>query len=262
MRSGGCCVRTAGSCSASTCAPTQTACSRWQERLAGPWAAFADGCRCNQETLGLIERTLRIERLEREEWRGMPGLVRPLIVGEARVHDADMPENGYDAIVVGARCAGSPTAMLLARKGYRVLVVDRATFPSDTISTHLIHPPGVAALKEWGLLDRLVATGCPGIDTYSFDFGRVHDRGRPRNRRGAAGLLPATHRARQAAGGRRVGGGRRGPGGVHGRGSRGRGRARDRHSGAPEGRTDRHRTSSGGRGRRRPPLARGAPRRG
>ncbi len=68
----------------------------------------------------------------------------------------------YDAIVVGARCAGSPTAMLLARKGYRVLVVDRATFPSDTISTHLIHPPGLGALKRWGLLrprrrDRLPA---------------------------------------------------------------------------------------------------------
>ena len=60
----------------------------------------------------------------------------------------------YDAIVVGARCAGSPTAMLLARKGYRVLVVDRATFPSDTISTHLIHPPGLGALKRWGLFDR------------------------------------------------------------------------------------------------------------
>ncbi len=56
----------------------------------------------------------------------------------------------YDAIVVGARCAGSPTAMLLARKGYRVLVVDRATFPSDTISTHLIHPPGVDALAALG----------------------------------------------------------------------------------------------------------------
>ena len=43
----------------------------------------------------------------------------------------------HDAIVVGARCAGSPTAMLLARKGYRVLVVDRSTFPSDTLSTHV-----------------------------------------------------------------------------------------------------------------------------
>ena len=79
--------------------------------------------------------------------------------------------NPYDAIVVGARCAGSPTAMLLARKGYRVLLVDRATFPSDTISTHLIHPPGVSALKRWGLLGRLMATGCPSIHTYAFDMG-------------------------------------------------------------------------------------------
>jgi 2-polyprenyl-6-methoxyphenol hydroxylase-like FAD-dependent oxidoreductase len=79
--------------------------------------------------------------------------------------------NQYDAIVVGARCAGAPAAMLLARKGYRVLLVDRATFPSDTISTHLIHPPGVAALKRWGLLDRLAATGCPAIHTYTFDVG-------------------------------------------------------------------------------------------
>jgi 2-polyprenyl-6-methoxyphenol hydroxylase-like FAD-dependent oxidoreductase len=77
----------------------------------------------------------------------------------------------YDVIVVGARCAGAPTAMLLARAGHRVLMVDRATFPSDTISTHLVHPPGVAALERWGLLDRLVATGCPPIATYQIDFG-------------------------------------------------------------------------------------------
>ena len=50
----------------------------------------------------------------------------------------------YDAIIVGARCAGSPMAALLARKGYRVLVVDKATFPSDTVSTHVLHPLGVA----------------------------------------------------------------------------------------------------------------------
>jgi 2-polyprenyl-6-methoxyphenol hydroxylase-like FAD-dependent oxidoreductase len=61
--------------------------------------------------------------------------------------------------------------MLLARKGYRVLLVDRATFPSDTISTHIIHPPGVAALKRWGLLDRLQDSGCPPFSRYSFDFG-------------------------------------------------------------------------------------------
>ncbi len=57
----------------------------------------------------------------------------------------------YDAIVIGARCAGSPTAMLLARKGYRVLLVDRATFPSDTLSTHQVQVPGVARLARWGV---------------------------------------------------------------------------------------------------------------
>jgi flavin-dependent dehydrogenase len=89
-----------------------------------------------------------------------------------------MAEN-YDVIVVGARCAGSPTAMLLARKGHKVLLVDRATFPSDTISTHVMHPPGVAALKRWGLLDDLLASGCPPIDTYSFDFGPFTIAGSP-----------------------------------------------------------------------------------
>ncbi len=89
-----------------------------------------------------------------------------------------MPDT-YDAIVIGARCAGSPTAMLLARKGYRVLVVDRTTFPSDTVSTHFIHAPGVDALRRWGVLDKIVATGCPPVDTYSFDFGPVTISGTP-----------------------------------------------------------------------------------
>jgi 2-polyprenyl-6-methoxyphenol hydroxylase-like FAD-dependent oxidoreductase len=81
-----------------------------------------------------------------------------------------MPSS-YDAIVVGARCAGSSTAMLLARAGHRVLLLDRASFPSDTMSTHLVHPPGVAALERWGLLDQLVASGCPPIGSYRIDFG-------------------------------------------------------------------------------------------
>ena len=85
----------------------------------------------------------------------------------------------YDVIVVGARCAGSPTAMLLAQKGYRVLVVDRATFPSDTVSTHFIHPPGVASLQRWGLLDAVRASGCPPVTTYSFDFGPFRLSGSP-----------------------------------------------------------------------------------
>ena len=85
----------------------------------------------------------------------------------------------FDVIVMGARCAGSPTAMLLARKGYKVLVVDRATFPSDTVSTHLLHPPAVNALKRWGLLDRVLATGCPPIPQYKFDLGDFSITGTP-----------------------------------------------------------------------------------
>ena len=90
-----------------------------------------------------------------------------------------MAKDRYDTIVVVARCAGSPTAMLLSLKGHEVLLLDRATFPSDTISTHLLHPPGVAILKRWGLLDRVVATGCPAIHTYAFDLGPFVLRGNP-----------------------------------------------------------------------------------
>jgi 2-polyprenyl-6-methoxyphenol hydroxylase-like FAD-dependent oxidoreductase len=78
----------------------------------------------------------------------------------------------YDAIIVGARCAGAPAAMLLARNGYRVLLVDKATFPSDVISTHIIWPHGAERLHRWGLLDRLAATGCPPIALHlTFDVG-------------------------------------------------------------------------------------------
>ncbi len=84
----------------------------------------------------------------------------------------------HDAIVIGARCAGAPTAKLLARKGYRVLVVDKATFPSDTLSTHIIWPHGAEILDRWGLLDRLAATGCPPIARdLTFDVGPFALRG-------------------------------------------------------------------------------------
>jgi len=86
----------------------------------------------------------------------------------------------YDAIVVGARCAGSPTAMLLARKGYHVLLVDRATFPQR----HTVDARGacarVAALDRWGLLDEVRASGCPPIQGYSLDLGPVKIAGTPR----------------------------------------------------------------------------------
>jgi 2-polyprenyl-6-methoxyphenol hydroxylase-like FAD-dependent oxidoreductase len=93
----------------------------------------------------------------------------------------------YDAIVVGARCAGAATAMLLARKGYDVLLADRASFPSDTVSTHLIHPPGLTALRTWGLLDDLIATGCPWLPAYAFDFGPLVITGTPSGADGMAG---------------------------------------------------------------------------
>ena len=85
----------------------------------------------------------------------------------------------YDAIVVGARCAGSPTAMLLARKGRRVLLVDRAGFPSDTLSTHYVHQSGVASLERWGLLPQVVAAGAPGIRDYTLDVGPFALHGTP-----------------------------------------------------------------------------------
>lgn len=76
----------------------------------------------------------------------------------------------YDAIIVGARVAGSPTAMLLARAGHRVLLLDRDTFPSDTLSTHLIRVEGVAQLAEWGLLDRVIESGAPPIHRTHANF--------------------------------------------------------------------------------------------
>lgn len=76
----------------------------------------------------------------------------------------------YDVIVVGARCAGATVAMLLARRGYRVLCVDRARFPKDTVSTHLLRQAGLAKLRDWGLLEKLKATNCTPIDTITMSY--------------------------------------------------------------------------------------------
>lgn len=85
----------------------------------------------------------------------------------------------YDVIVVGARCAGAPTTMLLARRGYRALLVDRAVFPKDTISSHFVHAYGVARLARWGLLPDLLATGCPPVQVLSADWGEITLTGTP-----------------------------------------------------------------------------------
>ncbi len=76
----------------------------------------------------------------------------------------------YDAIVVGARCAGSATAMLLARQGLRVLVLDRARYGSDTVSTHALMRGGVLQLQRWGLLDRIAKAGTPPITRVLFHY--------------------------------------------------------------------------------------------
>jgi flavin-dependent dehydrogenase len=76
-----------------------------------------------------------------------------------------------DVIVIGARCSGAPTAMLLAKKGYDVLLVDRARFPTDIPHGHLIHRDGPTRLRKWGLLDRVVQTNCPPIVSAINDYG-------------------------------------------------------------------------------------------
>jgi 2-polyprenyl-6-methoxyphenol hydroxylase-like FAD-dependent oxidoreductase len=83
----------------------------------------------------------------------------------------------YDVIVVGARCAGASLAMLLARSGHRVALIDRASFPSDTMSTHFLWQRGGARLRAWGLVDHLRARGCHPIREITFDVGPVQLRG-------------------------------------------------------------------------------------
>ena len=85
----------------------------------------------------------------------------------------------FDVLVVGTRCAGAALAMLLARKGHRVLGIDRAQFPSDTISTHFLWPRTTAFLARWNLLDKLSATGCPAIQRVTADYGAIAISGRP-----------------------------------------------------------------------------------
>jgi 2-polyprenyl-6-methoxyphenol hydroxylase-like FAD-dependent oxidoreductase len=85
------------------------------------------------------------------------------------------PDNAvYDAIVVGGRAAGASTALLLARHGRRVLVVDRSRYGADTLSTHALMRAGVLQLQRFGVLDRIVAAGTPPIRRTTFSY--AHDR--------------------------------------------------------------------------------------
>lgn len=80
-------------------------------------------------------------------------------------------ESRYDAVIVGARVAGSGTALLLARAGLRVLVVDKSAYGRDTTSSHALMRPGVMQLHRWGLLDRVIDAGTPAIRLTTFHYG-------------------------------------------------------------------------------------------
>lgn len=64
----------------------------------------------------------------------------------------------FDVVIVGGRCAGASLAILLGRAGLRVCVVDRAQFPSETLSTHGVQPCGVKILDDLGVLEPLSKT--------------------------------------------------------------------------------------------------------
>jgi len=75
----------------------------------------------------------------------------------------------HDVVIVGGRVAGSATAMLLAHLGHDVVIVDQASFPSDTVSTHSIARSGVVQLRRWGLVDEVLASGAPAIRQVTFN---------------------------------------------------------------------------------------------
>ncbi|MCA9947988.1 MAG: FAD-dependent monooxygenase, partial [Anaerolineales bacterium] len=79
----------------------------------------------------------------------------------------------YDAIVIGARCAGASTAMLLGRLGHKVLLVDKTAVASDIPHGHFIHRFGPQRLAKWGLLDQIVETGCPLVSDVVMSMGGV-----------------------------------------------------------------------------------------
>ncbi|EYD76162.1 monooxygenase, FAD-binding protein [Rubellimicrobium mesophilum DSM 19309] len=85
----------------------------------------------------------------------------------------------YDVAIVGARCAGSALALRLAREGAKVLLIDRASFPSDTMSGHFIQPAGVSCLRRMGLPEELQALGSPPLERMTVDFGPVVLSGSP-----------------------------------------------------------------------------------
>ena len=83
------------------------------------------------------------------------------------------PIQRHQVVIVGARCAGAATAMLLARAGHDVVLLDRSSFPSDTVSTHGIARGGVVQLSRWGLLDEVHESGAPPVREVLFRCGEA-----------------------------------------------------------------------------------------
>jgi 2-polyprenyl-6-methoxyphenol hydroxylase-like FAD-dependent oxidoreductase len=83
----------------------------------------------------------------------------------------------WDAVVVGARCAGASAALLLAQRRRRILLIDKTMFPSDVMSTLYIHQPGVSLLDRWGVLKSVVESGCPRVETLTYRVDDVELRG-------------------------------------------------------------------------------------
>ncbi len=83
----------------------------------------------------------------------------------------DTARSRFDVAVVGARCAGAATALLLARAGARVIVVDHDEPGTDTMSTHALMRGGVLQLARWGVLDAVLAAGTPIVTRTEFHYG-------------------------------------------------------------------------------------------
>jgi 2-polyprenyl-6-methoxyphenol hydroxylase-like FAD-dependent oxidoreductase len=109
-------------------------------------------------------------------------------------HASSQPDVTADVVVVGARCAGAATAMLLARQGHDVVLVDRYLSPHDTVSTHSIARSGVVQLARWGLLDTVLDRGTPPLTHVTFHSGGEPDRRRIADRSGVDHVIaPRRH---------------------------------------------------------------------
>ena len=162
----------------------------------------------------------------------------------------------YDVVIVGARAAGAATAMLLARHGLRVLVVERSHPGSDTLSTHALMRGGVMQLHRWGLLDRIVEAGTPAVRRTTFSYGPEQVVISIKPAHGVDALYaPAAHLARSRPRRRGEGRGRGGPVRHDGARAAARRLRRGRRRRGPRRlRRSLHRSRADGHRGRRPPL--------